>query len=91
MLAPHESVHNEGFFTFYPHLHLSMRIRIRIQEAFLYADPCGAGSGSETLEHQCFGCGSARIRMDKCILDPHPHEQMQIRIHDVKKPTKSTE
>ena len=91
MLAPHESVHNEGFFTFYPHLHLSMRIRVRIQEAFLDTDPCRAGSGSETLENQCFGSGSARIRMDNCILDPHPHEQMQIRIHDVKKPTKSTE
>ena len=39
---------------------------------------------------QCFGSGSARIRIQKCLLDPDPHGQMQIRIQiqEVKKPRK---
>ena len=37
---------------------------------------------------QCFGSGSARIRIKKCLLDPDPdpHGQMRIRIQEVKKP-----
>ena len=39
---------------------------------------------------QCFGSGSARIRIKKCLLDPDPHGQMRIRIQEVKKPRKCT-
>ena len=39
LYSPNEPVYFLGFFTTW--------IRIRIQEAYLYADPCG--SGSETL------------------------------------------
>ena len=41
LFSPTETVYFLGFYTSW--------IRIRIQEAYLYADPCG--SGSETLKH----------------------------------------
>ena len=41
MFSPNEPILFLGFFTSW--------IRIRIQEAFIYADPCGSGCGSETL------------------------------------------
>ena len=39
---------------------------------------------------QCFGSGSAWIRIKICLLDPDPHGQMRIRIQEVKKPRKYT-
>ena len=51
----YESVHSVGFFNSW--------IRFRDQEAFLYADPCGSRSGSETLhevelpQHLCQSYG----------------------------------
>ena len=51
-----------------------------------------------SLEHlgeknQCFGSGSARIRIKKCLLDPDPHGHMRIRIRiqEVKKPAQCTD
>ena len=60
MYLPNEPVYFLGFFTSW--------IRIRVQEAYLYADPCG--SGSETLPW-------IRIHMDIFGIlnpDPDPHE-----------------
>ena len=34
---------------------------------------------------QCFGSGSAQIRIKKSLLDPNPHGQMRIRVQEVKK------
>ena len=39
---------------------------------------------------QCFGSGSARIRIKKCRLDPDPHGQMRIQVQEIKKPSKCT-
>ena len=56
MFSPNEPILFLGFFTSW--------IRIRIQEAFIYADPCGSGCGSETLVGrylyliQCCGAGA---------------------------------
>ena len=37
-------------------------------------------------KNQCFGSGSAWIRIKICLLDQDPHGQMRIRIQEVKKP-----
>ena len=62
LYSPNEHVH----YLLDPHLSM----RIRIQEAFLYADPCG--SGSETLAKMIYRyhcCGSGRTWRDA---DPDP-------------------
>ena len=60
-----------------------MRIRIRNTDLNYFLDNevtvsvhltdwVGGGGGAK----QCFGSGSAQIRINKCLLDPDPHEQM---------------
>ena len=59
----------------------------RIREHHLHRIP---RRHSINVEEQCFGYGSAQIRIKKCLLDPDLHGQMQIRIQEVKKPKKCT-
>ena len=47
LYSPNEPEHFQGFF-YLQDLDPNLSMRIRIQEAYLYADPCG--SGSETLD-----------------------------------------